>query len=77
MVRTQIYLTQQERADLSALAEASGKTFSELVRDAVNRLIDESGPDRKAAVLKAASGLWRNRDDLPDFEAMRKTWSRS
>lgn len=76
MVRTQIYLTQQERAGLATLTETTGMKLSELVREAVNRLIAQSGPDRKEAVLNAAAGLWKNREDLPDFAATRKGWDR-
>ena len=76
MVRTQIYLTQQERAGLATLAETTGMKLSELVREAVNRLIAQSGPSRKEAVLNAAAGLWKDREDLPDFAAIRKGWDR-
>ncbi|MEI7901695.1 MAG: CopG family transcriptional regulator [bacterium] len=77
MVRTQIYLTRQERAGLATLAETTGMKLSELIREAVNRLIAQSGPDRKEAVLSAAAGLWKDRKDLPDFAATRAEWDRS
>ena len=76
MVRTQIYLTQQERTGLATLAAATGMKMSELVREAVNRLIAQSSPSRKEAVLSAAAGLWKDRSDLPDFAATRKGWDR-
>ena len=76
MVRTQIYLTEEERDGLTALAEASGKKQSELVRQAVDTLIHQASSGRRQAVLKEAAGLWNARKDLPDFAAVRKGWSR-
>ncbi len=77
MVRTQIYLTQEERQGLSELARATGMKFSELIRQAVNRLLEQSSDSRKDTVLRSAAGLWKNRDDLPDFKAVRADWDRS
>ena len=76
MVRTQIYLTERQRDELAALAKTSGKKQSELIREAVNRLIDEVGRDRREVVLQRAAGMWRDRADLPDFEALRTEWDR-
>ena len=77
MVRTQIYLTQPERQGLAELSKSTGKSFSELIREAVNRLLEQSSGSRKDAVLKAAAGLWKNRDDIPDFRDIRASWDRS
>jgi len=40
MVRTQIYLTAHQRAELEAISKTSGKKQSELIREAGDRLID-------------------------------------
>jgi hypothetical protein len=77
MVRTQIYLTEQERDELAILAEASGKKQSELIRNAVDVFIYQSSHGHRNAVLKEASGLWQNRTDLPDFTELRKTLDRA
>jgi len=76
VVRTQIYLTEQQREELAAIAKTSGKKQSELIREAVDRLIEEAGSDRRDAVLRAVAGLWKDRADLPDFEAIRAEWDR-
>ncbi len=34
--RTQIYLTQKQRAELDALSERSGRTLAQLIREAVD-----------------------------------------
>ena len=77
MVRTQIYLTERQRDELAAIAKTAGKKQSELIREAVNRLIDQSGRSRREAVLREAAGIWKDRKDLPDFKAMRAEWDRN
>ena len=77
MVRTQIYLTESQRDELTAIAKAVGKKQSELIRDAVDLLIDQAGHSRREAVLRKAAGIWRVRTDLPDFEATRAEWDRN
>jgi hypothetical protein len=77
MVRTQIYLTQHEREGLAKLTKTTGMKLSELIRKAVNRLIDQSSVANREAVLKNAAGIWKNRDDLPDFTLTRSDWDRS
>jgi hypothetical protein len=77
MVRTQVYLTSDERAGLELLAENKGVKVSELIHMAVSHLLEQSLPARRDAVLKAAAGLWKDRNDLPDFGAIRSEWDRS
>jgi Arc/MetJ-type ribon-helix-helix transcriptional regulator len=77
MVRTQIYLTERQRDELAAIARALGKKQSELIREAVDRLIDQAGHIRREAVLREAAGIWKDRADLPDFKATRAEWDRN
>lgn len=74
MIRTQIYLTEQERAGLRALAKASGKTQSALIREAVDQLIARSDQVRRQAAMDRVAGMWKDRRDLPDFRAARRSW---
>lgn len=76
MVRTQVYLTERERGELAALAKATGKKQSELIREAVDRLIEQCAAKHRDAVLQSAVGMWKNREDLPDFSAVRTEWDR-
>ncbi len=77
MVRTQIYLTERQRYDLAAIAKIEGKKQSELIREAVDRLIYQAGRSRREAVLRKAAGIWKDRTDLPDFKATRAEWDRN
>ena len=65
MVRTQISLTARQ------------KTRSQLIRQAVDSLIEQSGHARKQAAIDRVVGLWKDRKDLPDFKTLRKSWERS
>ncbi|MEW6078009.1 MAG: ribbon-helix-helix domain-containing protein [Thermodesulfobacteriota bacterium] len=76
MIRTQIYLTDRQRAELAAISKALGKKQSELIREAVDSLIHQASPDRRQSVLREAAGIWKDRKDLPDFKTIRKEWDR-
>ena len=77
MVRTQIYLTERQRDELAAIAKTTGKKQSELIREAIDRLLDQSGRDWRQAVLRETAGMWKDRNDLPDFDVLRDEWDRS
>jgi predicted transcriptional regulator len=77
MVRTQIYLTEEEQAGLRALARRTDLTQSELIRQAIDTMLtNEKGLDR-AALLSQARGLWADRHDLADFPALRRELDRT
>ena len=76
MVRTQIYLTESQRDEIAAIAKTAGKKQSEIIREAVDRLIEQEGRGKRKAVLREAAGIWKDRKDLPDFRAVRDEWDR-
>ena len=77
MIRTQIYLTEQERTGLVALAQVSGKKQSELIREAVDRFLAQFEEIRLQEALESAAGMWKDRDDLPDFNTARRSLDRN
>ena len=76
MIRTQIYLTDKQRTEIAVIANNLGKKQSEIIREAIDRLIDQIGQSRKDTALREAAGIWKNRTDLPDFRAIRSEWDR-
>lgn len=79
MHRTQIYLTPGERKALGILAARTGRTRSDLIREALDRYLAERGADAlsdRTALLRQGRGLWADRTDLPDFAALRREWDR-
>jgi hypothetical protein len=77
MVRKQIYLTEDQSDELTAIAKTIGKKQSELIREAVDMLIDQAGSGRRELVLREAAGIWKDRTDLPDFKAIREELDRN
>jgi hypothetical protein len=76
MIKTQIYLTDRQCSELAAISNTLGKKQSELIREAVDRLIDQAGHSRREIVLREAAGIWKDRTDLPEFKAIRAEWDR-
>ena len=77
MIRTQIYLTEHQRNELATIAKSFGKKQSELIREAIDRLIEQTGKNHREMVLRRAAGIWKDRTDLPDFKSIRAEWDRT
>jgi hypothetical protein len=49
---------------------------SSIVREAVDEYLAKFSAERRREVFDRVAGMWKDRDDLPDFEEMRKEWDR-
>ena len=76
MIRTQVYLTDEEKRSLSQLSDQSGRSQSALIREAIDIYITNQRTLSKSEILAAAAGMWRDRTDLPDFDELRSSWDR-
>ncbi|HEX9781839.1 MAG TPA: CopG family transcriptional regulator [Opitutaceae bacterium] len=72
MIRTQIYLSPVQQKALKALAARTGRTQSELIRDAIDRFVGQRKAAERGPVVRRSAGLWKGRTDLPDFAALRR-----
>ncbi|HLB63046.1 MAG TPA: CopG family transcriptional regulator [Actinomycetota bacterium] len=69
--RTQIYLTKEQRAMLDALAKREEKTLAELIREAVDRYLEEQRWVDPKEALAATFGA------CPDLQVPdRSEWDR-
>lgn len=77
MVRTQIYLTDEERAGIARIAKSRGKKQGEVIREAIDSFLAQQARLNRRLTLERLAGLWRSRPDLPDFTSVRQEWHRS
>ena len=76
MVRTQIYLTERQRDELAAIARQRSTRQSEVIREAVDRFIEQWSRQGRERILRDTAGLWSDRADALDYEAIRGAWER-
>lgn len=78
MLRSQVYLTEAEKIGLNLLSEETGKSQSELIREAIDLLIQQKLAEKlnKKLAMKNAKGLWADRSDLPNFQELRKEFDK-
>jgi predicted DNA-binding protein len=75
MVRTQIYLTDEQKRQLERLAATSGRKQSEMIREAIDGYLVRQGPQDWAEAFEAVRGMWSERGDLDDFaRRIRAEW---
>jgi Arc/MetJ-type ribon-helix-helix transcriptional regulator len=86
MVRTQVYLTEEQERGLKRLAASSGRKQSELIREAIEGYLAEHRPKDWKGALEACFGMWADRDDVADLheragqeweERLKRVWGRS
>lgn len=61
--RTQIYLTKRETAALARAARETGRTRSQLIREAIEARYMPAGSGRTLEVLERTAGLWADRNE--------------
>lgn len=78
MIRTQIYLSELQKKALERMSAAQGVSMAELIRRAIDRLLEEGRIAYFEDVLEATFGLWKDREDIQDSQAyvrkIRQEW---
>ena len=71
-----ISLNESDSELLRTLSLSTGKTQEQIIHEGLELLsASRSRADWRAA-LERTQGMWRDRDDLPDFEELRREWDR-
>lgn len=76
MIRTQVYLTEEEQQALRAMAQETGTTQSALIRLAIDGFIERQADADRLTRLRRGRGMWEGREDLPDLRELRREWER-
>lgn len=78
MQKIQVFLREDQRAALKALASRTGQKQSDLIRRSVDKFLEDGAREdrnwRQAAQL--ISGLWRDRGDLAPLDDFRESVKR-
>lgn len=77
MMQTQITLPDKLDSLLSSLALESGKKKEDIIVEALEAYVRKPLTHQEnLAKRRAAMGMWKNRTDLPDFTALRRSMDR-
>ena len=78
MIKTQVYLTEYEQQQLTAIASQINRKQSELIRDAINNFIERFSvtPKDTKMILQKTAGMWKDRQDIVSAETLRQDWDR-
>jgi Arc/MetJ-type ribon-helix-helix transcriptional regulator len=74
MVRTQVYLTEEEKSNLESVALAQGVSQSDLIRQAIDELLAKRGTIDKSPILDEIAGVWSDKKDIPIVRELRTGW---
>jgi metal-responsive CopG/Arc/MetJ family transcriptional regulator len=76
MIEPEINLTEQELDALDEISQRTGKSQAELIREAIDHLIAEFQKEDRRSLMQKARGIWKDRQDLPALEELRREWNR-
>ncbi len=72
MVRKQVYITHAQDKALAERARLSGRSQSELIREAIDMVTLEQQRAARQKVVARVAGLWKDRTDVPDVDMLRR-----
>jgi len=76
MIRSQIYLTENERDSLKNISSETGRSQSDLIREAVDIFIKKISKKNNNELRQEAFGIWKEKSDIPDLKELRTEFDR-
>lgn len=76
MIRTQIYITEEEKKGLESIAALHKVSQSNLIRQAIDDLLAKNSGGDRTSVLDEIAGIWSDRDDISSMKDLRAGWQR-
>ena len=76
MLTAHITLTDTESQIIQDITKSTGKTQDDVLHEAIEQFIARFTSQDRGTLLRQARGMWKDRDDLPDFETIRREWDR-
>ena len=74
MVRTQIYLTEEEKSGIESITLTKGISQSEFIRQAIDKSLLDAIDIDKSVILDKIAGIWSDKEDIPDIREIRSAW---
>ena len=75
MIRTQIYITEEEQEALEKLSKERNTTKSSIIREAIDQYVADKEAEKKKTIMDFA-GIWKDKKDIPDVRELREDWER-
>lgn len=76
MVRTQIYLTEEEKNGLELTSRIQGVSQSYLIREAIDSFLAKPVNADRSSIIDEIAGIWSEKKDIPDIRDLRSGWNR-
>jgi predicted DNA-binding protein len=79
VLRTQIYLEDEQKARLEAIARSRSVSMADVVREAVSEYLAKNEADHRSAVVRETFGAvseWGDRDGVDLVREIRGQWRR-
>lgn len=76
MVKSQIYLTEEENSSITRLSRLLGSGKSQIIRQAIDEFILKRETSKRLNALREARGMWAERTEIPDLRAQRESFDR-
>ena len=72
----QLTLTEEEVRAIHDLSASVGQSPQAILHAAIEQFLAQHSQRNRLEAMRAARGIWRDRDDLPDLRELRSEWDR-